>query len=197
MCAIKSDSKIEWRKRAPNAWECCAKVSHTAKRERERKKCPRRNKFVYNWNLVIHPYNLLVLVSVCGAISNVIFNLLGCFFLSTLCFPVSLLSVHVILHHTRSRLYISWTVWNISMDRRHRSFRLRPVFRSSHSYSSILFRASFWFRLLFASGSLLAHKVLHWMKMDIQFYNALEFSSIVSPIVCPWNVQIDSEVTLL
>lgn len=38
MCAIKSDSKIEWGKRAPNAWECCAKVSHTAERERERGK---------------------------------------------------------------------------------------------------------------------------------------------------------------
>lgn len=44
------------------------------------KKSPRRNKFVYNWNLVIHPYNLLV-VSVCGAMSNVIFNLfVVCFF---------------------------------------------------------------------------------------------------------------------
>lgn len=64
------------------------------------KKSPRRNKFVYNWNLVIHPYNLLV-VSVCGAMSNVIFNLfVVCFFSCSFSVPFFVLSFFLF-----SRLY--------------------------------------------------------------------------------------------
>lgn len=75
----------------------------TATAKPEKKRAPRRNKFVYNWNLVIYPYNLLV-VSVCGAISNVIFNLLF-FAFAVASLPRLFFSACMIVYHTRARAF--------------------------------------------------------------------------------------------
>lgn len=91
MCAIRLIRKLNEESQT-GRMRMFVQVGATLNETKPNKKCLRRNKFVYNWNLVIYPYNLLV-VSVCGAISNVIFNL--CFVSSSSWFSfVAVLFLH-------------------------------------------------------------------------------------------------------
>lgn len=114
----------------------------------ERKKCLRRNKFVYNWNLVIHPYNLLV-VSVCGAISNVIFNLFFVFVLFAVCWVRVRVSV-ICTPHALAPMHVRTAYRepseNISMGQDIDRSSSSSLFDSSHSF---LFCFSSFFTLFF------------------------------------------------